>query len=234
VSVGSVNYGRMYARVLAGLNALKRGTYTDGASAQIDERDRRRDPGAVCDLIVAKDAALATIICQSTKNPHRARFVDWAALSYADGLPPELPECYGPLGPVYIQRSAGGDWVEGEEAELAEQIRQWRENPGGVFGALAHDQAGSPLGGFFKVMGRSIPFTGYALKVEIATFDVDHSGDPPVLLSPEGFEDVLYAGVMGDSPIEGDYSKAEFRDYWLRVIPMIEAGTVEVPPLEQK
>lgn len=236
MSLTVVTYAHVYPRVLAGLNALRRGTYSAGAAAQIDDRDRRRDAGALRDLIVAKDAAIVAACCMRADGPYRSRFTDFVDLAYSGGLPPELPERLGPLGAVYVQRSAGGEWVEAEEADMAEQIRQWRENAGGVFGAIAHDQAGSPLGGFFKVVGARIPFTGFALKVEAATFDVDHEGNPPVLATPEALEDVLYAGVLGDSPVEGDdYEQAGyFRGYYEQAIALIAAGEETVPPLKQE
>lgn len=237
MSLSKADYGRMYARVLAGLNAVVRDTYGDGADAEVSDRARIRIPGFIRDLIVAKDAALVAACCARADGPYRPHYTAFSEeLEYdVDGLPPELPERYGPLGMVMVQPSDGADWEEAEEADSVEQIRQWRKNPGGVFGALAHDDEDSPLAGFFKQAGARIPFTGHKLKVEVATFDVDHEGDPPVLGSPEGFEDVLYAGCMGDAPLPGDDLDAGyFRDYWKLVLPMIAAGAESVPPLTQK
>jgi hypothetical protein len=236
MSLTVVTYGRIYARVLQGMNALARGTYDTGA--QIADRDRRwqGDPHALRDLIVAKDAGIVTACCMKADGPYRARFTDFVDLAYSGGLPPKLPDRLGPLGAVYIQRSQGGDWVEGDEAASVEQIRQWRENPGGVFGGLAHDQESSPLGGFFKVVGARIPFTGYALRAEVATFDVDHEGNPPVLATPEALEDVLYAGCLGDAPIKGDdFEEAGyFRGYYQQCVGLIAAGEETMPPLKQE
>jgi hypothetical protein len=173
--------------------------------------------------------------CMSENSPHRSRY-----LAYSDELNhgDKIPDRYGPIGEVLIQVAGGGDFDPAIEADTLLQINQWRKNAGNAFGALAHNGAGSPIGGYFFIDGRGrVRFTGTKLKVEICAIDISNdSTDPPVLGSPDGFEDVIFAGAVGDLPILGDdYSQASHhRNYYAQMIPLIQAGTNEVPPFQQK
>ncbi len=233
MAVGTANYKRLYRRVAAALDAIDRTTYT-APTPTVD--DRRRDGGMIRDAIVVKDAAVAIAICISEKSPHRVRFMDYSAeLSNGD----EVPDHYGPIGEVVIKKhSAASTFDPAIEADTVDQINDWRENAGNVFGAIAHDADGSPLSGYFKIdKGGRIRLTGYRAKIQLASFDVSGpDADPPTLLSPDGFEDVIFAGAVGDSFIEGDdatHTENE-RSYYRQALPMILAGAYEVPPLQQK
>jgi len=228
---GTANYKRLYRRVGAALNALQSSTYT-AATPTIN--DRRRVEGMIRDAIVAKDAAVRAAICLTEKSPHRVRYLDYSAeLQSGD----EIPDHYGPIGEVVIQKISAGAFEPAVEAETVEQINEWRENVGSVFGLVAHDAANSPLSGWFKQVGTRLRFTGYRAKIEIASFDVSAEGvDPPVLGSPDAFEDVIFAGAVGDLPVEGDdfQQTGYLRDYYAQTMPLILAGAYEVPPLQQK
>jgi hypothetical protein len=233
---GTVNYRRLYRRVALALNALQSSTY--GATTPT-LNDRRRPLEAIIrDAIVNKDAAVRGAICMSEKSPHRVRYMSYSGeLEYnADGAP-SIPDHYGPIGQVMIKKHAAGSWEPGVEVDTVEEINLWRANVGSVFGLLAHDAANSPLSGFFKEEGTRLNFTGSKAKVEVASFDISSdSADPPVLGSPDAFEDVIYAGAAGDSVMEGDdYERAGYlRNYYEQSMPMIVAGAFEVPPLRQK
>jgi hypothetical protein len=228
---GTASYKRLYRRVAAALNALDRTTYT---SATPTINDRRRVEGMIRDAIVAKDAAVRAAICMTEKSPHRVRYMSYTT-ELSDG--DQIPDHYGPIGEVVIKKYSGGSFEPAVEADTVDQINDWRENAGGVYGAIAHDAAGSPLAGYFKLVGTRIRITGYRVKLEIATFDISGEAvNPPVLGSPDAFEDVIFAGSVGDSPMEGDdFSQTGYlRDYYAQTMPMILAGTYEVPPLQQK
>jgi hypothetical protein len=230
---GTASYKRLYRRVAAALDALDRTTYT-AATPTIN--DRRRVEGMIRDAINAKDAAVRAAICMSENSPHRVRYMDWSAdLDHGD----ELPDHYGPVGAVRIKLyPAASGYEAGVEADSVEQINLWRENLGNMFGTLAHNAAGSTTGGHFLIVDNSrIYLTGHKAQVEIASFDVSAENvDPPVLGSPDAFEDVIYAGSVGDLPMEGDdlEQAGYYRDYYIKTLPMILAGASEVPPLQQK
>jgi len=231
---GTASYKRLYRRVAAALGALQASTYS-AATPTLNDR-RRPVEGFIRDAIVNKDAAVRLAICTSEKSPHRVRYLDWSAdLDHGD----ELPEHYGPPGAVRIKLYSGAAGYEaGIEADSVEQINLWRENPGSMFGSVAHNANGSLTGGHFKIeSGSRLYLTGYKGQVELASFDISAEGtDPPVLGAPDAFEDVIFAGAVGDSPMEGDdfQQTGYLRDYYAQTLPMILAGAYEVPPLQQK
>jgi hypothetical protein len=228
---GTASYKRLYRRVLAALNALDLSTYM-ASTPTIN--DRRRVAGIARDSIVAADVFVQKLCCARKDNPNRARFVDYSsALSDDD----EIPDHYGALGAVVIQKVTAGAFESAQEAETVEQINQWRENVGNVYGSIAHDAANSPLAGWFKIVGTRIRFTGYRAKVEIANIVVPgEADDPPTLYSPDAFEDVLFAHATSENYIEGDDMNEleKRRAYVQQMTPLILAGAMEVPPLQQK
>lgn len=235
--VGTANYKRLYRRVALALNALQASTY---ANATPTLNDRRRPVEAIIrDAIVQKDAAVGAAICMSEKSGHRPRYLAYSSeLNYGSDGPPTIPDHYGPIGQVIIRKATiDGTYIAGVEAESIEQINQWRENFENIFGSTSHQTTNSVIAGFFKEAGKRLNFTGYGAKVEIATFAMsDEATNPPVLVSPDAFEDVVYAGAVGDCAMEGDTSEEiqTCRSYYDRTLPLIVAGAFEVPPLQQK
>lgn len=243
---GTVNYKRLYRRVALALNALQASTYAELAPTL---NDRRRPlESMIRDLIVAKDAAVRAAICASETSPHRVRYLDYSA-ELSDG--DQIPDHYGPIGEVVIKKHPAASAFEAAiEVDDLKQILDWRENVNNVFGSIAHDAEDSPLSGYFTTVPKAIAlpqatrrhgvrvrFTGYRLKMEIATFDISGpDAVPPTLGAPDGFEDVIFAGAVGDAPIEGDdYEQTGYyRDYFTQSIPLILGGAASVPPLQQK
>lgn len=229
---GTASYKRLYRRVAKAYNAITSGTY---GNATPTLRSRVREAAHFRDAIVAKDAMVRVAICMSEQSPHRGRYMDYSGeLNHGD----KIPDRYGPIGEVLIKVASSGDFESAIEADSLEQINQWRKNAGNAFGALAHTAAGSPLGGYFFIdrKGR-IRFTGTKAKVEICAIDISGEAvDPPVLGAPDGFEDVIFAGSVGDLPILGDdYSQAHHhREYFAQMMSLIQAGAFEVPPFQQK
>lgn len=229
---GTASFKRLYRSVGAALHALELSTYMD-ATPTID--DARRVIGVIRDRVVAGDVFVQKLICQSEKNPHRPRFMDYSG-ELSDG--DEIPDHYGPLGEVVIKKYSGASTFDTAiEADELQQILDWRENVNNVFGAIAHDAANSPLSGFFKQAGHRIRFTGYRLKIEIANIVVPGEADnPPTLYSPDAYEDVIFAHATSESLIEGD-DMAELgyrRAYVSMCAPLILQGAVELPPFKQK
>jgi hypothetical protein len=233
-SPGTASYKRIYRRVAAAHNAIDRTTYT-GATPTID--DRRKVEGMFRDSIVAFDAAVQRAICLSEKSPHRIRYLAYSsALAYTTDGAPAIPDHYGPIGQVIIQPYSGADYVAGIEADSVEQINQWRENVGSIFGSLAHNASGSAITPHFIIEGVRLNYTGYQAKVEIANIVVAGEADsPPALGSPDAFEDVIFAGAASEAYMEGD-DMAELekrRAYVEAAMPLILAGETSAPPLQK-
>lgn len=233
---GTVSYNRLYRRVGLALDAIQASTYPAGTPTLNDRR--RPDESIIRDSIVNKDAAVAQAICMSEKSAHRVRFMSYSGvLIYDVNGAPVIPDHYGPIGQVVIQGYNSGPWLPGVESDTVLQINEWRENVNNVYGAIGHDQQNSPNSGYFKQEGVRLNFTGYAAKVEIPSFDISPPGtNPPTLLSPDAFEDVIMAGAVGDSLMEGDESEIakHYREYYTQTLPMILQGAVEVAPFVQK
>jgi hypothetical protein len=92
-----------------------------------------------------------------------------AGVAHAAELGTIIPRI-GPLGRVFIRVHPLGSYEPGTRAE-AEEIRRMRANtgiaPNDVYGSLAHNVAGSQIGGFFWMPAdeNTVQYTGDSLKV---------------------------------------------------------------------
>lgn len=210
------DFNIIYSRVVDAINAAESGTRAEYADGAGDLDDRAREITLIRDAILACDARKRKDICEDERNSHRPGY-----LEFSDELEhgAELPDRYGPVGAVVIKPYDGGEYGPGIDllalghspAQAREMIRQWRANAGGVFGALAHNAAGSPLAGCYVITGSRVEFTGHRLKAEVANaYAVDRDAAPSCV-SPSACENDIVADSVawlmkqGEDTSEGSY-----------------------------
>lgn len=115
-----------------------------------------------------------------------------------DGIPNDtdlgvLMPRLGPLGRVFIQVANDGPYEPGRRAE-PEEIARIRANAGGVYGDVAHNIEGSPLGGYFWMPEDEnwILLTGTSAKI----FRVEPYFRGAALRSPEIFTGSLASHIV--------------------------------------
>lgn len=139
--------------------------------------------------VLETEADVVRALCEGY-HPMRLNFLDWSSdLNNEDPVPSHL----GDIEAVRIKAYSGGSY-ELAEATSRSNIKDWRDNTGLMFDALAHDANGSSLAGYFNLTNETITFTGYRAQVKICDYTPDY--DTPELQVDAVFDGALVAGTI--------------------------------------
>lgn len=165
------------------------GARNDGATFDNTVSDDRFIQEEVLRALIETESEIVRAICEGY-HPQRASFLGWSsALNHGDLLPAHI----GQVEAVQIQPYSGAGYQIGE-ATTRENIRLWRENYNSRYDAIAHNQNGSYLAGYFNITNNTVVFTGNAAQVKVATFVPDNA-TPAHQISNE-FESGIVAGTI--------------------------------------
>lgn len=140
----------------------------------------------------------------------------------------------GPLGRVFIKVGDAGSYEPGRRAE-SEEIERLRANAGGVYGSLAHNAAGSQIGGYFWMPEDEniIQLTGTHAKI----FYVQTYARLDDLRSPLIFTGSLASYIVGKALAKEGSRTPEHANvhnaYCESVIAGIRAQEAKIPTFEE-
>lgn len=177
----------------------------DGSATYVTTvADDRRHATDIADSATEAVLMIIQAICETPGDGNRAEFMtDSASIPHRG----EIPAHYGPIGIPKIQRYAGQDFIAGHQRS-AEDIESMRENVQSLYDSVAHNAAGSSLGGYFDVRDNLLFYTGLDAKVPIATFVRADAATK----CPDAHEGLAVALTVmlqlkeGDSQILSDYA----------------------------
>jgi hypothetical protein len=193
------------AEVRKGVNAVLDAAPTWGGA--ID--DERRSAGEIDHHIVSADADVVTAILETNGHPLRSGYMSASAdLVYAGEVAPKLPDSIGEYGPVEIQIGATASWVEGVPCDNEIEIRLRRENLSNIYGTVAHNVDGSPIGGFYSMRPPRFYFTGTKARIWVGVFTPNYSA--PECKAPDIYLPVIVVGAVARLRKEGDLTPDAF------------------------
>lgn len=188
--------------------------------------DDRRTQGEIDHQIVSADDDVIRLVLETDEHPLRPDYVADSAL-IAHGA--KLPSSIGPRGAVEIQVNTGDAVFKlGQKASRAE-IELWRRNANGIFGALAHDDLNSPLGGFFRIEKDKIYFTGFRARMTVGALTPNYAA--PVCQGPVGYTPAIEARAIIRLQKEGDIDTKAFdaaSKAWPLYEAMVRAGQLQL------
>lgn len=181
----------VHGRCIAALNAAPAGTWA--LSIDITDDNRRNDT-EIDKAILAADAQVCLAICETIGHGYRSLFLVSTPLIHGEAIPEHL----GPIEMVRIELFAGGPVAAGREKD-ADDIDAYRNDTLGLYDTIPHDQDGSTLGGYFKVIADEARFTGSEATALLAIFERSVECQ-----SPESYEDIVFNIAMMNLVKEGD------------------------------
>lgn len=191
--------------------------------------DQRFSAGEIQHAIVSADSDVVHAILNSPKNPFRAGLMQASStLSNGD----EIPDSTGEYGPVEIDIAGTDSWVVGSPTNL-DDIEMMRRNPNNMFGATLHNQAGSPLGGYYHILHPKIYFTGTSARVWIGSFTPNYTS--PACAAPEQYTPAIVQGAVSRLLKEGYRTPEVFMSAQRRFemyLQMIAGGAGVLPQIE--
>ncbi len=179
-------------RCIAALNAAPAATW---ATTLTSDDDNRRSETEIDKAINGADTQVCIAIAETLGHPYRPQFTEDTELAHGEEIPTHL----GPLEMIRIQLYDGGPLVTGREKD-AEDIDAYRNDTLFLYDPIAHDQQGSSLGGYFKVVGNEIRYTGFTCFAMLANF-LRYAG---ICQAPENYEDAVFSLAMMNLIKEGD------------------------------
>jgi hypothetical protein len=215
-------------RLISALNAGEAGAWSTTVPATASG-DKRRSTEELTEAVLAADARVCRTIAGTLGHGYRSTFLQDSAEIEHGGL--ILPTHIGPPEQVLIQATDAGVWIAGkhDEAVTLPDIERWRANAGSVYGSANHNAEGSPLAGYYVVMGSQIFFTGAKAKCQVAVFT-----KVGVCQGPMDMEDLILALAYIAVPKEGDKGRflSLFQGYAAAGLEEIKAGAMVLPPLQ--
>lgn len=208
---------------VAALNAATAGTWTATLA------DARRSTGEIRHAIVEADAGVVLAILFTPGHPLRSGYMAASAsLNHGD----EIPDSVGTYGQVEVDIAGTSAWVTGTPADL-DDIKLMRRNPNSMFGSLAHNTAGSPIGGYYTIRDQRVFFTGTNARVWVGAFTPNYAS--PACAAPEQYTQAIRAGAVARLKKEGDMSDVFDRaaTEFAAHIATIRQGATELPVIEQ-
>lgn len=196
--------------------------------------DDRRSAGELQHAAVSGDADVIWLMLKSFHPLVSGLMAPSADLVYdpTTNSAPEIPDSIGEYGPVEIKIASGDTvYVTGTPASV-DDIELIRRNPNNMFG-VAHNVAGSPMGGYFAIRRPKIHFTGYAARLYVGNFTPNYA--TPACQSPEQMLPAVEIAAHRRLFKEGDTSEGFQRveRLWEMYVSMITSGAEVIPPVEQ-
>lgn len=165
-------------------------------------QDDRRTDGEIDHHIVSSDADVITAILETPGHPLRSGYMAASGdLVYTDSAP-ELPDSIGEYGPVEIQIGATATWVLGQPCDSEIEIAMRRENTDSMFGSVAHNVDGSPIGGFYNIRRPKLYFTGTKARIWVGSFTPNYVA--PACQAPDVYTNAIVVGAVARLRKEGD------------------------------
>ncbi len=182
-----------------GVNAMLGAVATWGGALQ----DDRRTAGEIDHNLVSADADVVTAILETAGHPLRSGYMDASAdLVYTGEIAPELPDSIGEFGPIEIQIGSTATWTLGQHCDSEIEIAMRRANTGNLFGSVAHNVDGSPIGGFYNILRPKVYFTGTKLRIWVGAFTPNYAA--PVCQAPSIYLPVVVVGAVARLRKDGD------------------------------
>lgn len=140
--------------------------------------------------IVETESEIVRTLCEAY-HPMRSTFLSWSAdLTNESAIPAHI----GQIEAVKIKPYSAAATYNIAESTSRDNIRAWRANVNNVFDAVAHDQSGSALAGYYNITNNVISFTGNSAQVNICSYTPNYA--TPALQVDDQFDDLLVAGSI--------------------------------------
>lgn len=196
--------------------------------------DDRRNLLELRELAFEADEAFYLPIAETPG--HWAR-PDIMSLSASIANAAEIPEHVGEIGQVLIQIGPLDAYLPGKPSEF-EEIARLRENTGtaplNVYGALAHNVAGSQIGGYYRISedGTYVNYTGSDCKIPlVAAYSRGTDLKSPLILTG-AIASIVVARALAKEGSRTPEQAAVHAGYAEAVIQAIRANKKPLPELE--
>ena len=212
---------KLKGRVIAALNAAPASAWATTLTAS---DDTRRNTTEIENAILAADAQVCVAHAETLGDGHRSLFLVETELTHGAKVPDHL----GPIEMVRIEPYDGAAKIAGLVAD-ADDIDSMRANVESIYDSIPHDEEGSSLAGFWKVIGDEIHYTGFSAWALLAVFT--RTG---ACQAPESDEDLVFSIAMMNLPKEGDSGAffSAFAGQAQQGLGRIRTGAMLVPPVQ--
>lgn len=219
MTIARVDLSTMQGRVMAAINAAPAETWSTSTVG-----DARRNLTEIQKAILAADAQACLAICETLGHGYRSLFLTDTEITHGAKLPDHL----GPIEMLRIEPYDGATLIAGIPKD-ADDIDSMRVNVNDLYDTIAHDEEGSSLAGYFKIIGDEVHYTGFSAWALLANFTPDD-----VCQAPASYEDAVFSLSVMNLVKEGDSAPFAniFTQQGQQYLGLIRGNAMVIPPTQ--